>query len=475
MSFVQSVTPIIGIEIHLELLTKTKMFSPAPNSSRALPNQNIHPIDLAYLGTLPRPNKQVVILAIKLAKALNMQIANKLVFDRKHYYYPDLPKSFQITQDSTPIATKGYVVIQDEEKKEKRVTIQRLQIEEDTSKQIHKETETLMDYNRCGVPLLEIVSDPVFNSATEVTNYVALIRRIANSLKISDAKMEEGSLRVDVNVSLSINGHKGRKVEVKNINSFSNISKAITYEIALQKVTLLSGKRVKQETKRFDEKTQKTVFMRKKEQALEYYYFQEPNIPVIDLDSEFVDSIKIEELPWEKESKLLALGLKQIQINSLLSDNQMYKFFNEIQYPDRKRLANIFFGEIVSMVHANRITFKKLRITPKQIGEAISMVDDNHISSNQLKELFKIIEDRGLQESVTQICERFNIKQVNDETYVEELVEEFFQKHKEFLQKNKANHKRIFSFLLGEILKVTNNTISPQAVAKRVNKKINEL
>lgn len=153
----------------------------------------------------------------------------------------------------------------------------------------------------------------------------------------------------------------------------------------------------------------------------------------------------------------------------------MYKFFNEIQYPDRKRLANIFFGEIVSMVHANRITFKKLRITPKQIGEAISMVDNNHISSNQLKELFKIIEDRGLQESVTQICERFNIKQVNDETYVEELVEEFFQKHKEFLQKNKANHKRIFSFLLGEILKVTNNTISPQAVAKRVNKKINEL
>lgn len=297
MSFVQSVTPIIGIEIHLELLTKTKMFSPAPNSSRALPNQNIHPIDLAYLGTLPRPNKQVVILAIKLAKALNMQIANKLVFDRKHYYYPDLPKSFQITQDSTPIATKGYVVIQDEEKKEKRVTIQRLQIEEDTSKQIHKETETLMDYNRCGVPLLEIVSDPVFNSATEVTNYVALIRRIANSLKISDAKMEEGSLRVDVNVSLSINGQKGRKVEVKNINSFSNISKAITYEMALQKATLLAGKRVKQETKRFDEKTQKTVFMRKKEQALEYYYFQEPNIPVIDLDSEFVDSIKIEELP----------------------------------------------------------------------------------------------------------------------------------------------------------------------------------
>lgn len=289
----------IGIEIHLELSTETKMFSPAKNKFDAPPNTNVHPIDLGYLGTLPRPNKQAVIFAIKLAKALNMSVADQLIFDRKHYYYPDLPKSYQITQQFHPIGRDGYVFIKDSEDNTKKVLIERIHLEEDTAKQIHVDGTTLLDYNRCGIPLIEIVSGPIFRDAVEASNYVKLIRQIALALRISDAKMEQGSLRVDLNVSVAKEGAKvlGRRVEIKNLNSIANIRKALESEIEQQKARILAGKTVKQVTKRYDESLAQTVFMRKKESSIDYYYFPEPNIPIINLPKDFLDKITFDELP----------------------------------------------------------------------------------------------------------------------------------------------------------------------------------
>ncbi|XP_023226605.1 uncharacterized protein LOC111627266 [Centruroides sculpturatus] len=272
----------IGIEIHLELNTKTKMFSGSRVDFEAEPNTLINEIDLGYPGTLPTVNQAAVEKAIQLAKALDMRIAEQLKFDRKNYFYPDLPKGYQITQQFEPIASAGILHLRDG----KKVRITRIHLEEDTARSHHRGEFTLLDYNRAGVPLIEIVSEPDLSSAQEAHEYVNLIRLIAQTLNISDAKMEQGSLRADVNISLSEPGSEiyGTKVEIKNLNSLQNILKAVEFEKEVQTQTLASGQKVVQATKRFDETKGQTVTMREKTAAIDYKYFAEPNIPPIKLD-----------------------------------------------------------------------------------------------------------------------------------------------------------------------------------------------
>ena len=278
---------IIGLELHVEMKTKSKLFSSAPVSFGAEPNTKTLPFDMAFPGSMPILNKQAVINAIRVCNALNMTIDDELWFDRKNYFYSDLPKGYQITQQRRPIGSNGYLVADGN-----KINIERLHLEEDTCKQLHSGNYTYLDFNRAGVPLLEIVSKPEIRNGKEAMTFVEKIRSIVTFLDVSNGKMEEGSLRCDVNISLRPIGQKsfGTKVEIKNLNSLANIQKAIDYEIKRQESLLLSGGHVKQETRRFDETTKKTVLMRVKTDEIDYKCFTEPNILPLKLSKEFIET-----------------------------------------------------------------------------------------------------------------------------------------------------------------------------------------
>ena len=321
---------VIGLEIHIQLKTKSKMFSASANTYGLEPNTSISAYDMAFPGTMPTVNKEAVIFAIRVCRALKMNIDNELWFDRKNYFYSDLPKGYQITQNRRPIGTKGELQIGN-----KTVHINRLQIEEDAGKQIHFKDSTLVDYNRAGIPLLEIVSEPEIENGEEALRYVEKIRSIVTFLDVSDGKMEEGSLRCDVNISLTPYGsnNKGTKVEIKNINTLLNIKKAIDYEINRQKTTLLLGKKVQSETRRYDEIKKKTSLMRVKSIDSDYKYFTEPNIAPIKLSKEFIETALSgsDELPEQKHERYIKLGLSDYDANLLLNSKDVCLYFEQMQ------------------------------------------------------------------------------------------------------------------------------------------------
>ncbi|MDE7433830.1 MAG: Asp-tRNA(Asn)/Glu-tRNA(Gln) amidotransferase subunit GatB [Mycoplasmoidaceae bacterium] len=321
--------PTIGIEVHIALNTKSKMFSPSKNLHNDPVNTNINEIDLALPGTLPSVNEGAVIKAIQLAKALNMQIDQTIRFDRKNYFYQDLPKGFQITQQFFPIGKNGVISISN-----KDIRIERIHMEEDTAKQILSGTNICLDYNRAGVPLIEVVSRPDIHSSKEAYEYLVNLKRLVSFIDISDAKMEDGSLRADINISVApVGANKlGTKVEVKNVNSFNNVIKAIDYEINRQTQLILNNESIQQETRRWDDVSKTTIFMRGKSNLVEYCYFTEPNILAINLTNEFVkdaiDSMK--PTANEVQKHLESLNINNILIGQLLDDYQLYKIFDYV-------------------------------------------------------------------------------------------------------------------------------------------------
>jgi len=337
---------IIGIEVHVVLNTKTKMFSRSLNSHYGLPNTLVNEIDLGLPGILPHPNPEAIKKGLWLAKALKAT-ANyqNIQFDRKNYYYSDLPKGYQITQQYYPLAENGQITIETNQGT-KNISVQRMHLEEDTAKQIVKNDAILLDYNRCGCPLIEIVTDPVISSAQEAAEYLKNLIRILRFNEISDAKLEDGSLRADVNISLRPYGQKSfnNKVEIKNINSINNVVKAINYEIQRQTAIVLQGETVEQETRRFDETSQTTIFMRHKSNATNYHYIHEPNIVTIQLtDSEYDAILKqknqdLDELVLE----LQQFGLSQDNIELLLNDYELYKLYKELT--NQTNLATLSFN-----------------------------------------------------------------------------------------------------------------------------------
>ena len=310
---------VIGLELHIEMKTNSKMFSSSKNQFGAEPNTLVSPFDMAFPGSMPSVNKQAVINAIRVCHTLHMDIDDELWFDRKNYFYSDLPKGYQITQQARPIGKNGYLMLND-----KKIRIERLHLEEDTCKQVHTNKLTLLDYNRAGVPLVEIVSLPEISSGEEAMRYVERIRSIVSFLEVSDGKMENGSLRCDVNVSIRpIGSNKfGTKVEIKNLNTLANIKRAVDYEIKRQEALLLSGGIVKQETRRFDESKRVTVLMRNKIDEVDYKCFTEPNILPIKLDKEFIEeAIKTSpELAEIKYERYLKLGLSEYDAKLLVAN-----------------------------------------------------------------------------------------------------------------------------------------------------------
>lgn len=459
---------IIGIEIHIELNTKTKMFSAGMNSFESAPNTNVTPTDIAYPGTLPVVNKQAVVKAIQFAKSTGMEIDKVLHFDRKNYYYPDLPKGYQITQNDRPIGKNGTIKISNKE-----ISIERVHIEEDTAKSIHTNGKTYINYNRAGVPLIEVVTDPVINNGKEAAEYVQAIKDLAISLDISDAKMEEGSLRADINISLRPRGQKelGTKIEIKNLNSISNIQKSIEIEIKKQTKMLLQGEKIKMATKRFDELSQDTIIMRVKNGISDYKFFPDPNIPPIYIGKEFIDSIKLNELPWERKNRYIKSGISEENIFNLLSNIPQANYFDLINYNDKSRVSKIFFSEIVSLANSKNINVENLGIVPREIVKVLEKLDLGEISGKHAKIIFPLLINGN--KTVEQIIEEKGMKQISDENSLNIILNSIMKTNTTFIEQNKERPERVSKFILGQLMKESKGQANP-IVANKLVKKILE-
>lgn len=462
---------VIGIEIHVEMKTKTKMFSSSLNKFGSMPNTLVTPLDMAFPGTMPVVNKQAVINAIRVSSALHMNIDNELWFDRKNYFYSDLPKGFQITQDKRPIGKNGYVEIE-VNNEIKRIGIERLHMEEDTCKQLHLADCTLLDYNRAGTPLIEIVSLPEMHSGEEAMKYVEQIRSIVIYSEVSDGKMEEGSLRCDVNISLREKGQLkfGTKVEIKNLNSLANVQKAIDFEIKRQTELLLNGQSVEQETRRFDETKKETVLMRKKTDSVDYKYFTEPNITPIHLSQSFIEeAIKTcPELANEKLNRYQNMGLSKDEANQILSNYDLVGYFDKCLENSQsiKMIWNFITGDIVSYLNKNNLNIKQLKITPCNLNKLITLVEQKEVSSTQAK---KILEEMFINnEDPILIQERLGLKQNSNQDELYQMCNEVIDNNPQSVEDYKNGKDRAIGFIIGQVMKLSKGKANPQMVSKIV-------
>ena len=465
---------IIGLEIHVQMKTKSKMFSSSPNSFSRHPNTEVTPFDMAYPGTMPTVNKQAVINAIRVANALHMQIDHTLYFDRKNYFYSDLPKGFQITQQFRPIGKEGYLDVLDKEGKVKRIGIERIHMEEDTCKQLHFASYSLLDYNRAGPPLVEIVSKPDIRSGTEAMHYVEGIRNIVIYTLTSDGKMEEGSLRCDVNVSLRPFGCEkfGTKVEIKNLNSTKNIEAALDYEIARQASCLLSGIPVAQETRRYDEASGKTVLMRVKTDAVDYKYFPEPNITPIALSDEFVQNAidTCPELYDAKKARYVASGLSDTDAEIILSDLAMATYFEEASKGAKnlKTVANFLIVEVNGYLNKNGIGIASFPLPASTLCEIANKQEDGYTHKQCADMLSYCLENEGA--SAEDAIKAKNIvKQSNDEGLVLSLVTKVLDANPQSIEDYKNGKDRAVGFLIGQVMKEAKGKVNPASVAKVMN------
>lgn len=460
---------VIGLEIHVEMKTKSKMFSSAPVGFGNLPNTNVVPLDMAFPGTMPLVNKQAVINAIRVAHALHMEIDRELWFDRKNYFYSDLPKGYQITQQERPIGKNGYLLIKSGEQK-RRIEIERIHLEEDTCKQLHFGDYTLLDYNRAGVPLIEIVTRPDFRNGSEAMNYVENIRSIVQYLDVSNGKMEEGSLRCDVNISIRPLGTKqlGTKVEIKNLNSIANVATAIDYEIKRQEKIILNGEKVIQETRRFDDETKETVLMRVKSDAVDYKYFVEPNIIPIVLSEEFIeDAIKTSsELASSKFERYLGLGLSEYDASIIVSDKNTSCYFDDVlkSKASPKLLANWLIGDIQAVLNKEGLEINQFPVSPERLGELVLMIEKSAISNKQGRDVFvQMLESKS---TAKEIAEKLGFTLINDEDEILRFVLEVLDQNEQSILDFNNGKDRAFGFLVGQVMKLSHGKVNPSLTSK---------
>ena len=469
---------VIGLEIHVQQKTKSKMFSSAPNSFSRDPNTQVSPLDMAFPGTMPVVNKQAVINAIRVANALHMEIDHTLYFDRKNYFYSDLPKGFQITQQRRPIGKNGYVMV-DTPNGKKRIGIERIHMEEDTCKQEHFMDYSLLDYNRAGVPLCEIVSLPEISNGVEAREYAEAIRNIVVYSGTSDGKMEEGSMRCDTNISLRPYGQKefGTKVEIKNINSFKNIELAIEYEMKRQSQLLLQGIKIQQETRRWDEASGKTVLMRVKTDAVDYKYFCEPNITPIHLSDEFVqDAIDTcPELYDSKKERYLKAGLSDADANVILANPKMAAYFEEglAKVSNAKDLANFLIVEINSYLNKNEIAIENLKLSPLTLGEIVSYQEKGGLSHKQCTDILNKVLEEGCSPEEAKNALHI-VAQVSDSSVIMGFVTEVLDKNPQSIQDFKNGNQRVLGFLVGQIMKASHGKVNPAEVSKTLRQELDK-
>ena len=457
----------IGIEIHCQLKTKTKMFSGAPTSFGRKPNVCTNEIDLGHPGTLPCVNKEAVAKAIEACTALHLTIDPLVKFDRKNYYYSDLPKGFQITQQFHPIGRNGYIMI-DTEEGQKKIRINRIHMEEDTAKQFHLTKFSLLDYNRAGTPLIEIVSEPDMHNGEEAEKYVEALRQTLYYIGVSDCKMEEGSMRCDVNVSIAPKGSNtlGVKNEIKNLNSISHIGKAVDYEVARQKELLEKGEKVLQETRRFDEKTNTTVMMRRKEGNVDYKFFPEPNIFPIRLDANWIKSIQdsMPELPEERKARYTNdFGLNEHDINVLIANKELGDFFEEtMKYSkNAKGVCNWLLGEVQGWLNKHEQTIVNTELRPEALAKLVEMIDTNEISSKQAKEL---IDDIMTGKDPAESAKEKGLQQVTNTDELANMIKDVLDENTQAIEDFKAGKGRTVGFLVGQVMKKSKGQANPGLV-----------
>ncbi len=468
---------VIGLEIHVQMKTKSKMFSSSPNGFSREANSEVTPFDMAFPGTMPVVNKAAVINAIRVANALHMNIDHTLHFDRKNYFYSDLPKGFQITQQRRPIGSNGYIEIEEPDGSKRKIGIERIHMEEDTCKQEHFLDYTLLDYNRAGTPLVEIVSLPDLKNGYEAQKYVEGIRNIVVYSGTSDGKMEEGSLRCDTNVSIRPIGSKefGTKVEVKNINSLKNVALAIDYEIERQSRVLLGGEQVRQETRRFDEASGKTILMRVKTDAVDYKYFPEPNITPIKLSDSFVnDAIATcPELYDSKKERYLAMGLAKDDVTIILSDPMMAKYFEEgaSSVKNPKNFANFLIVEINSYLNKKNISIGKLPLSPLTLATIVTMQESGGLSHKQCADiLFKVL-DTGMKPEEAKKALHIEA-QVSDAGAIMAFVKDALEANPQSITDYKAGKDRALGFLVGQVMKLSHGKVNPAEVSRLLKEEL---
>ncbi len=465
----------IGIEIHCQLKTDTKMFSGAPTSFGRKANTCVNEIDLGHPGAMPEVNREAVRKAVQACTAFHMTIDPLVKFDRKNYYYSDLAKGFQITQQFHPIGKDGFVTIETAEGK-KQIRIERIHMEEDTAKQFHLTKFSLLDYNRAGTPLIEIVSKPDMKNGEEAEKYVEALRQTLYYIGVSDCKMEEGSMRCDVNVSIAPKGSDklGTKNEIKNINSISNIGKAVDYEVKRQKEVLESGGVVYQETRRFDDQTGTTIMMRRKEGNVDYKFFPEPNIFPIRLQKEWIEQIQAEmpELPEARKVRYAnEYGLSAHDIAILISNKEMSEFFEKVmQYTkDAKSACNWLLSDVSAWLNKKEIQIADCALNPEHLAKLIAMIDKGDISNAQAR---KLVDDLMEGKDPEVSANEKGLKQVSDTGAVLAIVNAVLDANPQAIEDFKNGKQRAVGFLVGQVMKQSKGQANPSMASKLINEEL---
>ena len=468
---------VIGLEVHAQVLSESKLFSSAPTKFGAEPNTQVSLVDAAFPGMLPVINEFCIKQAVKTGIGLNAKINKKSIFDRKNYFYADLPQGYQISQYKNPIVGEGSIVL-DLTTGEKVVGIERLHLEQDAGKSIHDiaPQNTLVDLNRSGVALMEIVSKPDLRSLEEVNAYIKKIRSIMRYLGTCDGNMQEGSLRADVNVSVRKKGQKefGTRCEIKNVNSIKFMQMAIDYEANRQVDVIEEGGTIDQETRLFDIKKNETRSMRSKEDAHDYRYFPDPDLLPLELSDKFINDLKknIPELPDEKKKRFIKkFKLSPYEANILVSDIETSKYFEEvIEKSDVKLSTNWITGELFALLNEKNLEISQSPITAKNLSKLINLIKDGTISGKIAKSVFEIMADEGKDPQI--IVEEKGLKQQSDPKEIEKLIDKVITDNPDKVKEYKSGKDKLFGFFVGQVMKVSGGKANPQLVNEILKKKL---
>jgi len=471
--------PVIGLEVHVQLNTKTKLFCNCSTEFGAEPNSNTCPVCMGYPGVLPRLNKEALEKAILVGLALNCKVARYTKFDRKSYFYPDLPKGYQISQYDMPLNYEGYLEFEMPDGTIKKVRIIRAHLEEDAGKLIHSGNISYVDLNRAGVPLVEIVSYPDMFSVDEAYYYLQTLRNTMKYIGVSDVNMEEGSLRVDANVSVRKKGDTklGTKVEIKNMNSFNFLKKALEYEIKRQISLLEKGEKIVQETRLFDVESGKTFTMRTKEEAEDYRYFPDPDLPPVVLTDEYIESLKrkLPELPYQKYKRFIEqYNLPRYDASILTESRELADYFEEAvkHYKgDPKKVSNWIMSEVLRYLNETNKEITDFTVKPYQIAELLRLMDENKINIKIAKTIFPEMIQTG--KDASKIVEERGLIQVSDEGQIEEICKLVLQENPAEVEKYKSGKTNVIGFLVGQVMKKSQGKADPKLVNQILSKLLN--
>lgn len=456
---------VIGLEVHCELNTISKNFSGAKNAYSLEPNTNLSVVDLGFPGILPVTNEEAIKKALKISMALNCQTPDEIIFDRKNYFYPDLPKGYQITQSNKPVGINGYLTI-NVDGVDKKIDIHDIHLEEDTASLDHFSNYSLIDYNRAGIPLIEVVTEPCMHSLKEAITFLEALRSIFLYCEVSEARSDRGQMRCDVNISLmkETDTVLGTKVEIKNINSFANVSSAVEYEIKRQTELLDKGEKIEQETRRFDADNMITLPMRSKVDAVDYKYFAEPNIPSIKLDEEYLRDIRnsIPTLQFDRINKYMNVyELSRYDATILVKEKEISDFYEQtiIEGSNPKISANWMNGIVLSYLNKNELSINNIILTPKMLTELIKKVDNDSISIKQGKEVLVEALDKNKDPNV--LISESGLSQITNDEEIRKVIIEVINENPEAPIKYKEGKTNIVDFLVGQVMKKTKGKSNP--------------